>query len=91
MNPRHEPAWQVSLDPSGDETKRQHIESVVNSYDAGKIVDYVRQRVPPTDRVSANYGPVVAPGGDFDLGTLREPTNAPPEDWDAPMKPISVV
>ncbi|MCA1668306.1 MAG: hypothetical protein LC793_13110 [Thermomicrobia bacterium] len=90
MNPRHEPAWQVSISPGGDTTKRQHIESAASSGDAGAVVQYVRQRVAPTDIVTANYGPVVAPGGDFDMRTLKEATNTPPDDWDAPMRSLTL-
>lgn len=90
MNPRNEPAWQVAIDPAGDKTKRQHVDSCANSSAASDVVTYVRNRVPPTDIVSANYGSVVAPGGDYDLSRLKEPENAPPDDWQAPMKPLVI-
>lgn len=92
MNPRNEPAWQVSLCPGGNTEKREHIESVANSGEAGAIVQYVRARVPPSDIVTANYGSVVAPGGDFDLKTLREAENVPGAGHEGlePMKPIVI-
>ncbi len=93
MNARKEPAWQISIDENGDKGKRQHIESVKTSGEAGAVVQYVRARVPPTDIVLANYGTVVAPGGDYDLKRLIEPENVPGVGHEGmePMKPISLL
>lgn len=92
MNTRTEPAHQVSLDPNGDQTKRQHIESSPTNAEATRILEYVVARVPHSDHVHITYGPVVAPGGDFDVKTLREAENVPGEGHEGMdgMRPISI-
>jgi hypothetical protein len=80
--------WNIYVDPSGDAAKRQIVETCPTNAEAKAIISYVVPRLPKADRVSTEYGYVVAPGGTFDRGLLREARNEWPDDALAPMKAI---
>jgi hypothetical protein len=83
-------SWNVYRDPAGDPGKREHVESCPTNADAKAIIEYLVPRLPETDYVTTWYGAVVAPGGTFDRGLLREAQNDWPDDALAPMKAIEI-
>ena len=84
-------SWNVYVDPSGNEGKREIVETCPTNNAAKEIVEYCRARLPETDRVTTTWGYVEAPGGRFDYSRLREPQNDWPDaEQPAPGKPITI-
>jgi hypothetical protein len=90
MSDEKTPGWNVYVDPSGDEAKRQIVETCPTNKDATDVSSYIKPRLPETDYVTTWYGAVVAPGGTFDRRLLREAQNDWPDDAMAPMKAIDI-